>query len=287
MTSRRRQRATAAPRPTGVTTFLSDLRHAARALRHHPGFLVVVVLTLGFGIGINTATFSIVNAVLIRPLPFDQPGRLVALTERVPGRAGNTPFSPPDFIDVQREQQSFDGIAAYRPGPAELSGSGAPVRLDVTRVSWNLFDVPRGPSDAGTRVHRARGPAGRGRGRAQLRSVGDAIWSRPIDHRPHGRARSQAVHGCRRDAARVQLPVAWPWIQRDTRRRLGPHGVCRHAAAGTRQRVHARRCRTAEDEYVDRRGACRARGPGATRQRALPATAEPEFLDRLRGSATP
>ena len=124
-----------------MTTFLYDLRHAARALRHHPGFLAVVVLTLGFGIGINTATFSIVNAVLLRPLPFDQPGRLMALTEQVAGRAGNAPFSPPDFLDVQREQQSFDGIAAYTPRSAELSGSGAAVRLDVTRVSWNLFDV--------------------------------------------------------------------------------------------------------------------------------------------------
>ena len=124
-----------------MTTFLDDVRHAARALRHHPGFLVVVVLTLGFGIGINTATFSIVNAVLLRPLPFDQPERLVALTTRIPGFAQNAPFSPPDFIDIQREQQSFDGIAAYAPRAAELSGSGAPVRLDVTKVSWNLFDV--------------------------------------------------------------------------------------------------------------------------------------------------
>jgi putative ABC transport system permease protein len=124
-----------------VTTFLYDVRHAARALRQHPGFLVVVVLTLGFGIGINTATFSIVNAVLIRPLPFDQPERLVALTERVSGFADNAPFSPPDFIDLQREQQSFDGIAAYAPRPAEMSGTAAPVRIDVTKVSWNLFDV--------------------------------------------------------------------------------------------------------------------------------------------------
>jgi putative ABC transport system permease protein len=124
-----------------VTTFLYDLRHAARALRHHPGFLAVVVLTLGFGIGINTATFSIVNAVLIRPLPFDQPARLVALTERVAGFAQDAPFTPPDFIDLQREQQSFDGIAAYAPRPAELSGTAAPVRIDVTKVSANLFDV--------------------------------------------------------------------------------------------------------------------------------------------------
>jgi hypothetical protein len=128
----------------GVTTFLYDLRHAARALRRHPGFLAVVALTLGFGIGINTATFSIVNAVL-RPLPFDQPGRLVALTERVPGRSENAPLSRPDFIDVRREQQSFDGIAAYAPRAAELSGNGAAVLLDVTRVSWNLFDVLRVP----------------------------------------------------------------------------------------------------------------------------------------------
>ena len=65
--------------------FLYDLRHAVRALRRHPGFLAVVVVTLGFGIGINTSTFSIVNAVLIRPLPFEAPERLVALQEPIAG----------------------------------------------------------------------------------------------------------------------------------------------------------------------------------------------------------
>jgi predicted permease len=125
-----------------VTTFLYDLRHAARGLWHHPGFLAVVVLTLGFGIGINTATFSIVNAVLIRPLGFGEPERLVALHERLAGfDFENAPFSPPDFVDLQREQQSFDGVAAYVRRPAELSGSGASVRIDVSKVSSNLFDV--------------------------------------------------------------------------------------------------------------------------------------------------
>jgi predicted permease len=125
-----------------VTAFLFDVRHAARGLRHHPGFLAVVVLTLGFGIGINTATFSIVNAVLIRPLGFGEPERLVALQERLAGwDLENAPFSPPDFADLQREQQSFEGIAAYVQRPAELSGSGAPVRIDVSKVSWNLFEV--------------------------------------------------------------------------------------------------------------------------------------------------
>jgi putative ABC transport system permease protein len=125
-----------------MSTFLYDLRHAARALRHHPGFFTVVVLTLGFGIGINTATFSIVNAVLLRPLGFGEPERLVALQERLSGfDSENAPFSPPDFIDVQREQQSFEQIAAYVSRPAELSGIGAPVRIDVSKVSWNLIEV--------------------------------------------------------------------------------------------------------------------------------------------------
>jgi putative ABC transport system permease protein len=129
-------------RPIGVTTFLYDLRHAARALRRHSGFLIVVVLTLGFGIGINTATFSIVNAVLLRPLGFGEPDRLVALQEPLSGfDFENAPFSPPDFIDLQREQRAFEQIAAYVERPAELSGSGAPARINVSKVSWNLFDV--------------------------------------------------------------------------------------------------------------------------------------------------
>ena len=101
------------PRQTGVTTFTHDLRLAIRTLRRHPGFCVIVVLTLGFGIGINTATFSIVNAVLIRPLGFPEPERLVALHEHLPG-AGveGIPFSPPDFLDLERDQQSFE---AWRP----------------------------------------------------------------------------------------------------------------------------------------------------------------------------
>ena len=65
----------------------------------------------------------------------------MALTERVSGFAQNAPFAPPDFIDIQRERRSFDGVAVYAPRPAELSGTAAPVRIDVSKVSANLFDV--------------------------------------------------------------------------------------------------------------------------------------------------
>ena len=123
-----------------MTTFLYDLRHAVRTLRRYPGFCAVVVLTLGLGIGINTATFSVVNAVLFRPLGFSEPDRLVALRENLPGREG-VPFSPPDFLDLARDQQSFTGVAAYTNTLVELSGGSAPTRIVAAKVSANLFSV--------------------------------------------------------------------------------------------------------------------------------------------------
>ena len=125
-----------------MTTLLYDLRHAVRTLRRYPGFCAVVVLTLGLGIGINTATFSVVNAVLFRPLGFPEPDRLVALHASMPW-AGleRAPFSAPDFVDLAREQQSFTGAAAYVNTPFELSGGSAPTRIDAAKVSANLFSV--------------------------------------------------------------------------------------------------------------------------------------------------
>jgi len=123
-----------------MSSFMYDLRHALRTLRHHPGFCAVVVLTLGLGIGVNTATFSIVNAVLIRPLGFFEPERLVALHQGLPD-VEQAPFSPPDFLDLQRDQQSFEGVAAYLNVPFELSGTGEPIRIDGAKVSANLFSL--------------------------------------------------------------------------------------------------------------------------------------------------
>jgi putative ABC transport system permease protein len=123
-----------------MTTFLYDLRNAVRTLRRYPAFCVVVILTLGLGVGINTATFSVVSAVLFRPLGFPESERLVALHESFPGREG-VPFSPPDFVDLARDQQSFTGVAAYQNTLFELSGGSAPARVDAARVSANLFSV--------------------------------------------------------------------------------------------------------------------------------------------------
>lgn len=116
-----------------------DLRYVLRTVRRKPAFALVVVLTLGFGIGLTTATFSIVNAALIRPLGFADPERLVALHERF--GVQDVPFSPPDFLDLQRDQQSFEHVAAYANVPLELSGRSEPIRIDAAKVSAGLFSL--------------------------------------------------------------------------------------------------------------------------------------------------
>jgi predicted permease len=116
-----------------------DLRYVLRTLRRKPAFALVVILTLGFGIGLTTATFSIVNAALIRPLGFADPERLVALHERF--GVQDVPFSPPDFLDLQRDQQSFEGVAAYANVPLELSAGSEPIRIDGAKVSTGLFSL--------------------------------------------------------------------------------------------------------------------------------------------------
>ena len=124
-----------------MASLVEDLKYAFRTLRRHPGFALVVILTLGIGIGINTATFSIVNAVLIRPLPFPEPERLVALEERLEGFEFGAPFSPPDFLDVGREQHSFENVAAYLNTTLELSGTGEAAIVAAARVSSTLFSI--------------------------------------------------------------------------------------------------------------------------------------------------
>ena len=117
----------------------NDIRHAARTLVKARGSSLVVVLTLALGIGATTAVFSLVDSVLIRPLGFAESGRLVALYEGAEGQFDRTPFSPPDLMDVQREQQSFQDIGAYRNLEFEVSGGAEAERVMGAKVSANLF----------------------------------------------------------------------------------------------------------------------------------------------------
>jgi predicted permease len=119
---------------------LQDIRYGLRILAKSPGFAVVAILTLALGIGANTALFSVVNGVLLNPLPFSQPDRLVALYERSP-QFEKQSISYPNFLDWRRDNRSFSQMAAFRQDDFDLTGMGMPQRVAVEMVSASFFPL--------------------------------------------------------------------------------------------------------------------------------------------------
>ena len=127
-------------RRSAVTALWQDMRYAVRLLRRQPGFATVAVVTLALGIGANTAVFTVINGVLLRPLPYADPDRLVTLLNGRNGRL-SAAFSPPNFIDITTESGAFAGSAAFQPTTANLTGQGDPQRLEGADVTWTFFQV--------------------------------------------------------------------------------------------------------------------------------------------------
>ncbi len=113
-----------------------------RALIQAPVFTAITVATLALGIGANSAIFSLVNAVLLRPLGYHEPDRLMLLYEVIPeSRVPRFGVSPPDYIDLVAMQQSFEALEAYRTRSTELSGLGEPEQITVAQATPSLFDL--------------------------------------------------------------------------------------------------------------------------------------------------
>jgi len=122
-------------------TFLQDLRYGIRMLAKSPGFTALAVITLALGIGANTAIFSVINSVLLRPLPFHEPGRLVALwqTESAPG---NFPLTGPDYLDWQAQNHTLEATSLYSwERTANASGTGQTEAVSVNSTQANFFDL--------------------------------------------------------------------------------------------------------------------------------------------------
>lgn len=119
---------------------IQDVRYGARILFKNPSFTIIAVLALALGIGANTAIFTVVNAVLLRPLPYKNPERLMTVWEDASriGFPHNTP-SPANFIDWRDQNQLFEAMAALHRQTFNLTGNGEPERIDGRRVSTNLF----------------------------------------------------------------------------------------------------------------------------------------------------
>jgi predicted permease len=121
---------------------LADIRYALRGIRRAPLFALVAVLSLAIGIGANSAIFSVVNALLLRPLPYPDPDRLAILWLRSPGI--NIPQdwpSPGQYIDVQNENRSFEEMSISQGGSATLAGLDQPERVELLRTSSSLFQI--------------------------------------------------------------------------------------------------------------------------------------------------
>ncbi|MGH9774675.1 MAG: ADOP family duplicated permease [Candidatus Acidiferrales bacterium] len=119
---------------------VQDIRYGLRTLLRSPGFTAVAVLTLALGIGANTAMFSVVNGVLLKPLPYPNPNRLVALAESWPPFS-EASISYPNFLDWASMNHTFEAMAAYRPADFNLTGSGEAQRLKVKEVSASFFSI--------------------------------------------------------------------------------------------------------------------------------------------------
>lgn len=126
-----------------MDTLIKDIRYGLRGLWKRPGFTAVALITLALGIGANTAIFSLINAVLIRPLPFPEPDRLVWTFGNIRNGGNRASVSPLDYLDYRHENHTFEQFAAMISVPisANLTGGGEPERLAAAGVTGNFFQA--------------------------------------------------------------------------------------------------------------------------------------------------
>src|SRR5918911_3188336 len=126
-----------------MESLFKDLRFAVRSLMKRPGFTAIALIALALGIGANTAIFSLVNAVVLQPLPFPEPDRLVWVYGNIRNGGNRASVSPLDFLDYRSQNKTFEQFAASGTLPLSvtLTGSGEPERLTASGVTGNYFDT--------------------------------------------------------------------------------------------------------------------------------------------------
>jgi len=175
---------------TWLENLLQDLRYGARTLRKSPGFAAVAILTLALGIGVNTALFSVVNGVLLNPLPYPQPNQLVELWwDRTPGQHSSIPYL--NFLDWQKESTAFSAVGAYLQDNMIVTGAGEPERVDGVKISANFFDLLGVKPSLG----RSFRPEEDQVWAAPVALISDGLWSRKFGSSPDALGKSITVDG--------------------------------------------------------------------------------------------
>src|SRR5437899_10025553 len=170
---------------------MNDLKFALRQLRKSPGFTFVAVLTLALGIGANTATFSIVNAVLLRPLPYPDADRIMVLNESS-GPGQNYSVALPDYFDWQHDNTVFEHLAATHKESRNLSGiSGRePERISCASVTRNFFNIVGLPAEIGRTFSEDEDKVGA----PAVVVISDRLWQRAFNRDPGAIGRLINLH---------------------------------------------------------------------------------------------
>jgi putative ABC transport system permease protein len=207
------------PGDSSMRTLVADLRYAVRVIRRTPSFAAAVIAVLAIGIGANTAIFSIVNTVLLRPLPIEDPEQLVAVLHTPPQSTfpGQATFalSPANFYDWQRASQSFEGMALYRTRRFTLTGTGDPRSVLAGAVGSGFFDIVRATPALGRVFTPEEDRAGAGR----VAIVSDGFWTRELGRASDAIGRTLRLDGDSYTIVGVMPPQvtlpSWPILARD------------------------------------------------------------------------
>lgn len=191
-----------------VTTLWQDVRYAFRTLIKNPGFTAVAVLTLGLGIGANAAIFSVIDAVLLQPLPFAEPERLLELTESREGRWSRSSFTHANFWDVRDGNRTFEAMGALGGGSINLTGKDYPERLSAAFVTADFFRALGVTPAAGRAFSPGEDDPG---GDRRLAVLSHTLWTRSFNADPGVVGRTITLDGQGYAVIGV-LPRGEPWL---------------------------------------------------------------------------
>ena len=175
-----------------MNSIFADIRFGVRSLLKRPGATAIALVTLALGIGVNTAIFSAVDSILLRPLPLRDSERLVSVWEKSPALGiQQNQAAPANFFDLRNQNQSFEGLGAYGPLDINLTGAGDPERLDGQLVTANVFSI-LGVAPA---IGRTFLPNEDQPGQEHVVVLSDGVWQRRFNRDPSILNRNITLNG--------------------------------------------------------------------------------------------
>jgi putative ABC transport system permease protein len=175
-----------------MNSIFADIRFGLRSLMKRPGATAIALVTLALGIGVNTAIFSAVDSILLRPLPFKDPERIVSVWEKTPAQGiQQNQAAPANFFDLRNQNQTFEALGAYGPLDINLTGGGDPERLDGQVVTANVFSILGvAPALGRTFLPNEDQP-----GQEHVVVLSDALWQRRFNRDPSILNRNLTLNG--------------------------------------------------------------------------------------------